>query len=131
MKPQDLRIGNLVILCVANVNHYGKIHSLTPSHLLIGDGIKCDYSDLEPIIITEEWLLKCGFTPCESLFKDKPNILSVQISNNETLDYEDGELFIANVGSHRVVTLWNNIIHLHQLQNLYYAITGEELEVKP
>jgi len=96
MKPQDLRIGNLVILSVANVNHYGQIHSLTPSRLLIGDGIKCDYMDLEPIIINEELLMKLGATKfpdgqslllnnrligyrqCSNVFYDKSTGINIQ-----------------------------------------------------
>lgn len=116
MKPQELRLGNLVILTVANIKHFGKIHSLTPSHLLIGDGIKCDYCDLEPINISEELLIKLGATK----FPDGQSLLL----NNRLIGYRQ----CSNVFYDKSTGI--NIQFVHKLQNLFYELTGEELEVK-
>lgn len=114
IKASELRIGNWV-----NYNsHYRRIVSLN-----LDTDVNAD-----PIPLSEEILLKCGFSKCDSKFICKPQILTIQISNNETLDYEDGEFFIANSGSHRVVTFWKSPKYLHQLQNLFHSITGDELK---
>jgi hypothetical protein len=69
----------------------------------------------EPLPLTEEWLIKFGFekTPLH-YFKKDGIILSV-----EDFYYE------CFLGSNSVI-----IKYVHQLQNLYFALTGEELEVK-
>jgi len=65
--------------------------------------------DLEPIPLTEEWLLKFGFKKLGGYYM-----------LNE---------FTFNEGTF----LWNNfcistsIQHVHSLQNLYFALTGDEL----
>lgn len=68
---------------------------------------------LKPIPLTEEWLVKFGYTGYGTL----------------------GEMnfFISENGTYRV-RWFGNIVHLslkyvHQLQNLYFALTGEELTV--
>ncbi|MGA6117441.1 hypothetical protein [Sphingobacterium anhuiense] len=116
MKPQDLRIGNWAILSVMKTKHYGQIHSLTPIHLLIGDGIKCDYSDLEPIIISEELLMKLGATK----FPDGQSLLL----NNRLIGYRQ----CSNVFYDKSTGI--NVQFVHQLQNLFYELTGVEMEVK-
>ena len=78
---------------------------------------------LSPIHLTEELLLKCGFTDISS-YKDFRLVI------NEDL-YIDVSLR-KNVNAYVSVSEIDiiNVIYLHQLQNLYFAITGKELEVK-
>lgn len=78
-------------------------------------------SDLaEPIPLTEELLLKCGF--------DENMVLST--IEGEIRYYGDGDI---NIGGEDSCTLGMVYIakckYLHQLQNLYFALTGEELEI--
>lgn len=82
-------------------------------------------AELEPIILTAEILAKAGFL-------EKGGILSAKY-------FEKGDLQLKQTGEYfqRVlVTKLNTAIFdlpltgLHQLQNLYFALTGEELEVK-
>lgn len=63
-----------------------------------------DSLDENAIPLTEEWLLKFGV---ESIYDFK-------IYN------DDGDVFYYAVGCE----------YVHQLQNLYFALTGEELEIK-
>ena len=77
-------------------------------------------SNIEPIPLTEEWLLIMGFEKCEhktepQYYKDCEEI-SVRLFPKEkyfTLAY-----------------LGTEIKYLHELQNLYFALTGEELTIK-
>jgi hypothetical protein len=78
--------------------------------------------DAEPIRITEEWLLKFGFKYdtdndklCKSLHID---ILSFRAS--------EGHMCLESQGYR---TLYKHIKYVHQLQNLYFALTGEEITI--
>jgi hypothetical protein len=82
-------------------------------------------AELEPIILTAEILERAGFT-------EKGGLLAAKY-------FEKGDLQLKHNGEHfqRVlVTKLNTTIFdlpltsLHQLQNLYFALTGEELEIK-
>jgi hypothetical protein len=67
----------------------------------------------EPIPLTEEWLLKFGFK--KSSWGWIKN--GVNIQKGFTLAFSSNKNSI-------------EIKHLHQLQNLYFALTGQELEFK-
>jgi hypothetical protein len=70
---------------------------------------------IEPIPITEEWLLRFGFEKTSLHYFKKDSVI---------LSFEDYfyECFLGN----KLVI----INHIHQLQNLYFALTGKELELK-
>ena len=69
-----------------------------------------------PIPLTPEILEKCGFRNYDLIKWDTDAMLIIKNG--------DGYLYLAN---QRHV----NIFYLHQLQNLYFALTGEELTFKP
>lgn len=80
-------------------------------------------SDLiQPIVLTPEILEKCGFD-----YDASYEVPKVQKGNFILWDGFDGS-FSANFGGLTRLDVY--VIHLHQLQNLYFALTGEELEVK-
>ncbi|AGO48415.1 hypothetical protein Phi10:1_gp074 [Cellulophaga phage phi10:1] len=72
---------------------------------------------LQPIPLTEEWLLKFGFKRNEPycFIGIKKRIQLINIGNKYfRLYYYNTSIKI-------------DIAHVHQLQNLYFALTGEEL----
>ncbi len=71
----------------------------------------------QPITLTEEWLLKFGF--------EKRSI----IQENDSY-YLNGEIVWVTKKGFRYFQNRNIIQHVHQLQNLYFALTGEELTIK-
>lgn len=86
------------------------------------DGAEIDDSVIEslikPIPLTEEWLVKFGFeTDHICWFKD-----GITIG-----DYKDGFFYIPAGMS--FAKRKNPIESVHQLQNLVFALTGEELNV--
>lgn len=103
MKTNDLRIGNLVL------NDDGGVCKLFNIH----EG----YINHKPIPLTEEWLLKFGFEVFE--FDHKPN--QYRLGNRLIVIRCDG---FYEYGTNIKVS------HVHSLQNLIFALTGEELEVK-
>mgnify|MGYP003658203865 CR=1 FL=1 len=73
----------------------------------------------EPIPLTEEWLVKFGFENTNT--KENPNYKKgfyTCMVREHGINICNGHGFI------------NDLNHVHQLQNLYFALTGEELELK-
>ena len=83
------------------------------------DDLRCleqyeDNSEYKPIPLTEEWLLKFGF---DSMFSGAGyHKNGVEIGNNHNGFY--------------ILATSYQIEFIHQLQNLYFALTGEELTIK-
>ena len=82
--------------------------------------------EIKPIPLTEDWLLKFGFNGSKEEF---------MFGNNNTHRLT----FVNDISGwqHRIVSLSGNtaiydatIKHVHQMQNLYFALTGEELTIK-
>jgi len=76
-----------------------------------------EYDDYRPIPITEEWLEKFAFKKVTSSAFGKSTGV--------------GNILIEHTPSYHWVG-WSQypIRYVHQLQNLYYALTGEELTIK-
>ena len=78
------------------------------------------YSHFKPIPLTPEILEKCGF--------DRNCIL--KISQGLNIEWSYGkEVWLTKEGE--VIYEFENTQHLHQLQNLYFALIGEELTYTP
>ena len=144
MKANELRIGNKVQACLTR--EVVEIDWLALKHLEDGNIQVAGYDNscvYKPIPLTEEWLLKFGFKKHNSLIIDSYSINISKYENlkelcvtiqfgNEYISIREGE------SKHPtsvdiVTTLINGDVHgrpfyVHQLQNLYFALTGEELK---
>lgn len=84
--------------------------------------------DLEPIPLTEEWLLKFGFEKIEdfgvysNIWHFKGFMVSLGNYINVHVDWADD-----GVGFHSIRCYEE--LFIHQLQNLYFALIGEELTI--
>lgn len=110
MKPEELRIGNWVY---DEDEVYGQIEHLQP---IFGYAYRWEWlKHYNPIPLTEEWLLKFGMD--DGVFEDNQyfSIRKSQAEFQEWSVYFDDEF----IGEY--------IKYVHQLQNLYFALTGEEL----
>ena len=102
MKANELRVNNIVI--------YNDVELIISEY--------CEtiilLSNLKPIELTEEWLLKFGFQ-------------SIKHNNYylHPFTFRENKIRIGYKTSTR--HLANDIKYVHQLQNLYFAIMGEEL----
>lgn len=87
---------------------------------------KCD-----PIILTPEWLERCGFNPFIGATIDD-NKYYLQVGNNLYLNQyvRSGNWCVEPEGWNNEQTCWLQPQFVHQLQNLYFALTGEELQIK-
>ena len=118
MKATDLRIGNLFYYRVVDQLDERK-EWLELSEIDYDDlrviGIKDEMNqDYQPIPLTEEWLVKFGFK--KHLTEDIYPTFTKNL-----LNWNDGILYLTGYG------FINHIKHVHQLQNLYFALTGAEL----
>jgi len=119
MKANELRIGNII-------SKRGAVITVEPAMILKVSRYPLPYN---PIPTTEEWLIKLGFEGDD----DERHIvlglgggeeLSIELSTktccliraikNESVDF----VYVAYPE------------YVHQLQNLYFALTGKELEFK-
>lgn len=118
----ELRIGNWVEDRSDDIKglQYSKVE-------MIGHGLLNDWPEewFSPIPITPEILEWCGFT-----LSKWPNRYEKHVPlMNYNLYIEDGKLFLDCMDSYYNEEL-EHISNLHQLQNLYFSLTGEELQIK-
>lgn len=108
MKASELRIGNLVYLVDKE-----KVWEILDGYEID----KCDENSLvEPILLTEELLLKFGFQTDSVMFWIK----TLSIGH-----FKDGFYFLPNIN--RITQKGIQIKYVHHLQNLYWCLSGEEL----
>jgi len=129
MKAKDLMIGNLV-----TDEYYDSFKQTIKIESIHEDGVNVfatddnepyglhsaileseyEYNKLRPIPLTEEWLVKFGFVKCKV---------------DEEYFLGDFIIYLPSFFKWKDSTL-NKVKHVYQLQNLYKALTGEELEIK-
>ena len=147
LKASDLRIGNLfdvinrtnevhlptgIVLRIISIGLFDvqcipnevKTHEAT-SDIIMTIPIR----DLLPIKLTEDWLIRFGFTQQGTMFNKVHNngVIVVSIKDNSVGIYSSKHSYSVgygyNMGKIRIKTV-------HALQNLYHALTNEELTIK-
>lgn len=113
MQANEIRIGNLV-------QDEEGIFPITATYFNL---LELNLETTEPIPLTEEWLLRLGYFITETnegveAFMQNHRYSVKELIGKDDWLYCDGE---------QVLT---NIKYVHQLQNLYFALTTEELTLK-
>jgi hypothetical protein len=138
MKANELRIGNYVIWKDEESNDA----ILTVTGIVLNDCIwvewewengekdytECDFDSLKPIPITEDWLIKLGFYEYDRMGENIFFSMKQYNDMNWNLHFNRNILTVSFKD-----LVWNKsfeIKYLNQLQNLYFALTGEELTIK-
>ena len=136
MTASELRLGNLVKVGKNALHSDGGSKEIYEISELKKDVVHFKgfhagefYKDIEPIPLTEEWLLKFGFryiTEYSERYDGFAYVLDLGfiIIGNGVMG---GDIIIFN--SERKST-GKTIEYVHQLQNLFFALTGEELKLK-
>ena len=117
------KVNNKIVMVRCNAQHFQLLEN--------GNG-----KDIYPVVLKAELLEKCGFSENEKyplLPEAREFILVLPVignGNNEIRAYikNNKECFGRAVVNNLPVS--NNFYHLHQLQNVYFALTNEELGVK-
>lgn len=122
MDVKEFRIGNKVMDKVTK--KVGEVMLLKKSGAYGVVIINEEVEDPEwvPIPITEEWLVRFGITSERRRYHIEGGIYIVFYDTNPTLCNYDSD--------YGMLLLPFELKHVHQLQNLYFALTGKELEVK-
>lgn len=109
----ELRIGNAI--CDMNGHIFLKI--------IDADVLKYASDNCEPIPLTPEILEKCGFK------NGRENEMWIGLPNHQHLVYDLEQMIVIIEGVSLTFVPYIQPLQLHQLQNLYFALTGEELQV--
>ena len=124
MKATELRLGNWVINPFKAIIPIEEIHKSS----LVCKNTAYSFTHCKTIQLTEEILLKCGgYKQNYGLEINDTTQLDFVITNDAVYPFitQNGE-FSGQLPSQ--VNL-ERIQHLHELQNLFFALTGTELEI--
>lgn len=128
MKANELRIGNLVYRTNKLTKEKLTIELTASCILYISANGEISSFIYEPIPLTEEWLTKFGFK--EHDFEHIGYVPETYHRIESKIGYMviDSQFeFTLNYGGEYSS---EEIKNVHQLQNLYFALTGEELTIK-
>jgi hypothetical protein len=133
LSAQDLRIGNLVYYHIEDPmderKEYDKIGPIDHNDL------RClvtheDNSEYRPIPLSEEWLRKFGFSDKEYqegfIGIDVNHMNFVLTKPNKMGDFQE---YFAWEYKNDIWPKYNELKFIHELQNLFYCLTGEELVI--
>jgi len=127
----ELRLGNSVLY---KLN--GRISMAAFDYMHFELLSKGDGASFFPVVLKPELFATCGFAenkdyPLAPQSREFILVLPVIGSHkNEIYGYvkNNGECFVRATVNGAIAS--NNFFYLHQLQNLYFMLTGEELQVK-
>jgi hypothetical protein len=143
MEARELRIGNYLIIDgilvrVRSVysftngsfkNNEGTVEAYRYDSIFEPKKISAGINRFEPIPLTEEWLVKFGFIKGEDSYSFRGFFLENR-NTDPFLPQLKREKLKDSFGVWRNNNFLTNIKHVHQLENLYFALTNQELTIK-
>ncbi len=126
MEAKDLRVTNLIyndrIVNAVILIGFDSVELITPQ----GNNITARLDLVKPIQLTEEWLIKFGINK----YSDNHYILEI-LNRGRLHFYTEKDKVSVEIGNKSGYSFgYPKIKYLHELQNLYFALTGQELEYK-
>ena len=128
MEAKNLRVGNLIL----ESGLPKKITTIGDTTFSVKgkDWKAVLHEDVEAIPLTEEWLLNLGFNT-----DYKKGYIGIDVGNTDFVltypktigDFQECFVFQFNSGGWARI---REVKYVHELQNLFFAITGQELELK-
>lgn len=129
INANELRIGNYVfekitnIFCeVTSINHEGNLRLFCN-----GGSVGANVDEVAPIPLTEEILLKFGGKPLENGFWISVYNLKAELHFEV---FNNTSEIVTTIKSQFSDLILDRIKYVHQLQNLYFALTNIELQIK-
>jgi len=120
INPEELRLNNIVAPASGIPK---KVSFINKDGVELNDNgfiSFCTLDLLNGIRLTEEWLLRFGF----KYVKDKNMCPAIFTPCGKGIAYKNSHIYFVGV------CIEVPILYIHQLQNLYFALTGEELTIK-
>jgi hypothetical protein len=132
MKTNELRVGNMVynvfdnVLIIRSINPYFENPYITGVLTFLPSGVPSGFSPMDkikPIPLTTDILLKSGFE------------LQLALNSTQTEQYSLNGIVIREFqvevfeGDYDECVTFAMPNYVHQLQNLYFTLTGEELKI--
>lgn len=133
---RELRIGNIFKTSDCDYFRVGEVYKKEDGLYCVENGIDFNGSflygsveDLQPIPLTEELLVKCGMNECDDACVVRYSYRNGKFKMNIMIcDQKKYILFINNIENGcQICSI--EVKYLHQLQNIYFDLTGKELEV--
>ena len=131
IKANELRIGNYITMPFLGIDAIQVIGIAVKENFELFIQSKLNNNTFfekpekyKPIPLTEEWILRFGF----ELFQDKWEVKRYKLNDftytiPQYLNDIPKGLFYKGIN-------FKNIEFIHQLQNIFFALTGEELTIK-
>ena len=122
MKAQEIRIGNYIdrnglmevrVISQSGVKIYDHVNNIFPPTFFDFD------ENIKPIPLTEEWLLKFGCEKAKRGFV----IDRFRLTYNEQYEF----WYVIDDSTLSYIT---KVEFVHEWQNVYFVLNGEELEIK-
>jgi len=124
LTANEVRLGNYYFYHIVDKldewGEYDKVCQIDAEDFRILENFDCP--EYKPIPLTEEWLLKFGFEKRDGEVPENIDFVFKGFWIEQQTDVDD---FIC-LNTEPFVS----VKYVHQLQNLYFALTGEELTLK-
>lgn len=128
MKAQELRIGNYYLYHIVDKRdergEWDEVCQIDYDDLRILSEFDCP--EYKPILLTKNWLLKFGFVKEGKEWQI--GVHNESFSGLMILQYNIPNCsWDFSIGQYSDITF---VKYVHEFQNLYFALTGEELTIK-
>jgi hypothetical protein len=128
MKNTEYRIGNIISDNNASDSFFAEIKKLDYSRCYYGQ-FHSAYSDLKPVPITAEWLDM--FAQHGQVVHNDNGLIAEYWYRKLQIKYsKTTKKCIAGIVFENHPVFLRTLEYVHELQNLFFALTGEELELK-
>jgi hypothetical protein len=121
MKANELRIGNYVFAQSSKLVRQNKVERTRVVQIQSVNYQTANKYD--PIPITEEWLVRFGFSDKKRIYQGTADVWrneGFRISKHKLDNFYVFKIYRSRVGEVK-------LMHVHQLQNLYFTLTETEL----
>lgn len=131
INKSELRIGNTI----QSQGNIFTVSEINERYINCIDGSSFFDFKVNGVEFNDSLFELCGFEQTESTDNDKRKLWSIQVANNTSLYFDESNnkqwyLSYQWNNNHFQNDFWNSPKYLHQLQNLFFCLSGEELKIK-
>lgn len=131
IQAHELRIGNWVYLDFVPEPIAGKVLTIWQNQIetdAVSGYVKPGFGHVKPIPLTPEILEKCGFVRVDNDFHHNWQMRGR--NESYSVQEQDGEYLFSNDYSDAGCYVITDVKYLHELQNLFFAISKTELNIQ-